>query len=900
MQKKTFFIITFFILTKAFLGQDTTIYKMDYVPKRLPFNLTYKDYSNKPLVALVLSGGGSRGLSQIGTLKAFEEKQVPFDYIIGTSMGSIVGGMYASGYSIKQMDSIVNKIDWNDFFSANETNRRELFIEQKITEDKAIFSLRFDGFKPVIPISIATGQKVANFLNLLEFNAPIHFVNSFDNLLFKYKAVATDLVNGKTVVLSKGSLGKAMRASSSISLLLSPVYIDSLILVDGGLVANVPVNIAKNLDCDLIIAVNSTSPLNSRQDLSYPWVIADQMVSIPMNIITNKHIENADILITPDLGELKNSDFSKIRESILEGYYSTLELTDSINNAYYNLLKSSFKVNNKPIINYTFLADNELINNELKKRFSGNKEVYLNDIMSVLYLIYSKGDFEDIWIEHIDEGVNNKLIINSVLNPVVNKVNISGVTLLNKEVINKLFIPLEGKPYNAKNLVKVLLELLRTYRDKGYSLAEIEHVYFDKQSKEIDIKVKEGYIDIIEIEGNSRTGKDLILREFSLKPGDYFVYSKIEKGLIGLRSSKFFDDIDVSIKRQDTINVLDIKIKERNPAVLRLGLKIDSENLSQLLLDLRDENLYGTGTELGATFFGGTRNRSYTIEYKANRLFKTILTYKLKAYYDLADINVYKDDSLSSRKRFIRNKDSEYRQILKGFSFGIGTQAGKLGNFIIEGKYENNEIKNKTDYYGTTYKINIASLKFELTIDSRDKYPYTLNGFYVKSFYETAQKNFGSDVGYSKIYNYYSTTFTILKKHTFQSKFILGFADETLPLSQQFALGGQSSFFGYRENEFKGRQVFISSIEYRYFLPFKIFFDTYFKVRYDLGSIWANRQEIRFKDLKHGLGTTLSFDTPIGPADFSIGRSFYLRQSSTNSWITWGDLFFYFNIGFTY
>nr|HPN37527.1 patatin-like phospholipase family protein [Melioribacteraceae bacterium] len=322
MIKKSFLVIILFISNIAFFGQDTTIYKFDFTQKRLPFNLTYTDYVNKPTIGLVLSGGGSRGLSQVGILKAFEEKNVPFDYIIGTSMGSIVGGMYSSGYSIKQMDSIVNNIDWNDFFSANESNRRELFIEQKITEDKAIFSLRFDGFTPVIPISIATGQKVANFLNLLEFNAPIHFVNSFDDYLFKYRAIATDLVYGKTVILSNGSLGKAMRASSSISLLLSPVVIDTLLLVDGGLVANVPVNIAKNMGCNLIIAANATSPLNTREELSYPWNIADQMVSIPMNIITNKHIENADFLINPDLENLKNSDFSKIKASISEGYYS--------------------------------------------------------------------------------------------------------------------------------------------------------------------------------------------------------------------------------------------------------------------------------------------------------------------------------------------------------------------------------------------------------------------------------------------------------------------------------------------------------------------------------------------------------------------------------------------------
>ena len=154
-------------------------------------------------------------------------------------------------------------------------------------------------------------------------------------------------------------------------------------------------------------------------------------------------------------------------------------------------------------------------------------------------------------------------------------------------------------------------------------------------------------------------------------------------------------------------------------------------------------------------------------------------------------------------------------------------------------------------------------------------------------------------VGYTKLYNNYLTTFTLYDAHTITTKFVLGFADETLPLSQQYTLGGQNSFFGYRENEYRGRQIFVASLEYRYFIPFRLFFDSYVKVRYDLGSIWASKQEIRFKDLKHGIGTTLSLDTPIGPADFSVGRSFYLKQNALKNIVSWGEIFFYFNIGYT-
>ncbi len=900
MINKSFLVIIFFISNIAFFGQDTTIYKLDLVQKRLPFNLSYKDYSNKPIIGLVLSGGGSRGLSQIGILKAFEEKNVPFDYIIGTSMGSIVGGMYSSGYSIKQMDSIVTNIDWNDFFSVDESNRRELFIEQKITEDKAIFSLRFDGFNPVIPISIATGQKVANFLSLLEFNAPIHFVKSFDDLLYKYRAVATDLVYGKTIVLANGSLGKAMRASSSISLLLSPVKIDTLLLVDGGLVANVPANVAKNMGCDLIIAGNATSPLNSREELAYPWNIADQMVSIPMRIIANKHIENADFLITPDLENLKNSDFSKIRSSITEGYYSALQIADSIKSTYYRLLKDSFKQNGELINNYSFISEDSFVKSELIKYFSGIKEIQLNDLMFAVYSIFSNGNYKDLWFEHIYDNGNNKIVVYSEFNPQVKSIKIKGVTKFNTDYLDSLFQDLKNKPYNSKVILKKVLTLLQAYRNSGYSLAEIEKVGFDSKLNEIYLTVKEGKIDKIIIEGNEQTNDDIILREFTIKEGDDFVYSKIEKGLVGLRSSNFFDDIDISVRREDSLNYLNIKVVERNPAILRFGLKIDNESQAQISLDMRDENVYGTGTELGVMFFGGVRNRSFVAEYKANRIFKTFFTYKLKAYYDLTDVNFYIDDTTKIKNRFKRIKDSEYRQILKGVSLGVGTQAGKLGNFIMEGRYESNEIKNKVDYRGSTYKLDVVAIKFDLTIDSQDRFPYPKSGFYVKSFYETAQKNFGSDIGYTKFYNYYSTTFTLYNAHTISNKLILGFADETLPLSQQFTLGGQNSFFGYRENEFRGRQVLVTSLEYRYYLPFKLFFDSYIKIRYDLGSIWASKQEIRFKDLKHGIGTTISLDTPIGPADFSVGRSFYLRQSTVKNIISWGEVFFYFNIGFAF
>ena len=268
------YVLLFFLLFINLFGQDTTYLKLNLIEKPLPFGLTEKIPAEYPDVAVVLSGGGAKGIAQIGILKALKEKNIRFNYLVGTSMGSIIGGLYSAGYSIHEIDSIFNSTNWDEFFSIETTDRRELFIDQKITEDKAVLALRLDGLSPVLPNSINTGQRVSNFLNLVTLNAPLHVKNSFDELLYKFRAVSTDLVKGNAITLDRGSLSRAMRASSSVSFLLPPVESDSLLLVDGGLTANIPVNIAIQLGSEFIVAGNTTSGLRKKNELNYPWEIA--------------------------------------------------------------------------------------------------------------------------------------------------------------------------------------------------------------------------------------------------------------------------------------------------------------------------------------------------------------------------------------------------------------------------------------------------------------------------------------------------------------------------------------------------------------------------------------------------------------------------------------------------
>ena len=133
--EKIFFL--FLITCPVLLAQRIDTLKLNYIEKILPFGLTEKIPENIPQIGIALSGGGARSISQVGVLRAFEEKKIPIEYIVGTSMGSIIGGLYSAGYSLDELDSIITKNNWEDFFSVEQSTRNELFVDQKVTEDRA-------------------------------------------------------------------------------------------------------------------------------------------------------------------------------------------------------------------------------------------------------------------------------------------------------------------------------------------------------------------------------------------------------------------------------------------------------------------------------------------------------------------------------------------------------------------------------------------------------------------------------------------------------------------------------------------------------------------------------------------------------------------------------------------
>ncbi len=274
--------------------------------------------SPRPKIGLALSGGGARGFAHIGVLKVLEEVGIPIDRIAGTSMGSVMGGLYALGYSPEELARLAVTMNWQDAFSDNPP-RKTLFFEQKKEASKYLLEIGFKGYKLQIPSGLSAGQKLSNLLALLTI--PAAGITNFDDLKIPYRAVATDIVTGAQVLLdgSQLSLAEAMRASIAVPLVFTPVELGDKLLVDGGLVKNVPVDVVKNMGADKVIAVNVSTPLRKKEDLQSFFAIIDQAISLQIAQSTEQQLALADIVITPDLKDYSASDFTKARLLIEKG-----------------------------------------------------------------------------------------------------------------------------------------------------------------------------------------------------------------------------------------------------------------------------------------------------------------------------------------------------------------------------------------------------------------------------------------------------------------------------------------------------------------------------------------------------------------------------------------------------
>ncbi len=385
-----------------------------------------KTVKARPRIGLVLSGGGARGAAHVGVLKVLEELRVPIDYIAGTSMGSIVGGSYASGNTIGQMMNDISAIKTADLAS-DSPPRQDISVRRKQDDLLDYFGPEFGfrGGSVLLPKGVVTGVGLEAVLRDL---AKVKGSVDFDKLPIPFRAVATDIETGKMVVFRSGDLAAVMRASMSVPGAIAPAQVNGMALVDGGLTRNLPVDVAREMGADVVIAVNLGTPLMRRDQISSLLGVTGQMI----NILTEQNVQASlaslkpdDILILPELGDYSSTDFDHMPDTVpigeaaarkVEAQLKRYSLSPEAYAAHRRRQTGGSAVDTRPIdeirveglkrVNPMVIAEN--------METQTGKPLNVKVVDADMRRIYGRGDFEHVGYRLIEEPGKRILVVDAV------------------------------------------------------------------------------------------------------------------------------------------------------------------------------------------------------------------------------------------------------------------------------------------------------------------------------------------------------------------------------------------------------------------------------------------------------------------------------------------------------
>ena len=379
-------------------------------------------HKKRPKIGLVLSGGGAKGFAHIGVLKVLEKAGVKIDYIGGTSIGAVVGGLYATGYSATQIDSIFYNTDFNELLQDYIPRSSKSFYEKRNDETYAV-SLPFRKLKIGVPIALSKGMY--NYNLLLKLTHKVRHVTDFNKLPIPFLCIATDIEKGEQVVLRNGHLAQAMLASSAFPSLFSPVEIDDKLLIDGGVVNNYPVEEVRKMGADIIIGVDVQDDLKDRNYLNDATRILIQITNMDMIKTMDKKIKATDIYIKPNVSNYGVISFNERREIIKKGeeasnalYEKIKKLADSTNTYMPN--KLSIKQDTLALKNVSI---NKLDNYTRayvmgKLHFKTNSKISYEDLKKGINNINATQNFSRIGYKLEENQEGDDLKLNVTENPV--------------------------------------------------------------------------------------------------------------------------------------------------------------------------------------------------------------------------------------------------------------------------------------------------------------------------------------------------------------------------------------------------------------------------------------------------------------------------------------------------
>jgi predicted acylesterase/phospholipase RssA len=722
---------------------------------------------DRPKIGLVLSGGGAKGFAHIGTLKMLDSLQIPIDCIVGTSMGGIAGALYAIGYNGHDQENLIHRSDWQEIFSDNPPRTELPYFVRKET-GKYQLEFGINGLKPVTPSGLIFGQKVSLLFSSLTF--PYEKINDFDKLPIPFRCVAVDLVTGNQVVLKSGSLAKAMRATMAIPTVFSPVEWGDSLLVDGGISNNLPIDVAKKMGADIIIAVDVESPLKKRDELNTALSILEQTIRMLGIEQRKKNEKLADIHIRPDLtgfttGDFENKKIIKIVQRGIEAAHKNIDQFVTLKNKHH---------------------------------------LHRMEDPTIL----------DIANKH----------------PRIFDLQITGHTAL---PFSFIYEQLNIKPADRLDLT-ILKQRITELKALGYfEKISYKIVPLSEDDIQLVVHVKEKQKPIIfniTVKGNKILPFSFIYHLLGINPGMRLDTKDLNRRIMKMYGLGYFEYVKYEIEPVGDNNVLlNLEVKELPNNRLRIGLRYDDFyklvgvvnvlGVNWLIPGLRieDEIQFAGFIKLKSKIYYPTRTLKVPVYPFANFGFKDVPT----NIFDLVNGDViasYKDRStyfgfgtgVLLAKSI--NAEIEYQQEYMNVAPNIA-----FSDPIMF----------------PTWKDNIRKMQASFTWDTIDDVLLPRKGFRIKGYYEKSSKWLGSDLDYSLLWASLNFHHTIFRRHTGRVFAFYG-TSRNIPVYKFLNLGHPDFFVGLDYRQLSASQVSALRFDYRYEYKNDIFFKLMANIAFDL------------------------------------------------------------------
>ncbi|HBX62299.1 MAG TPA: patatin, partial [Flavobacteriaceae bacterium] len=378
-----------------------SLFTFIFIISTMTFAQETKNDSTRLKVGVVLSGGGAKGYAHVGALKKIEEAGIKIDYIGGTSMGAIIGGLYAAGYTPDDLEKIMHQLDISSLITQNK-DRAEIPFFEKAYKEKYILELPFDKFKLTIPNAISKGQGPLDLLTYLL--RPVHDIDDFNKLPTPFVCIGTDLETGEEKVFRSGFLPRVILASGAYPTMLDPVTIDGKIYVDGGVVNNFPVKEVKEMGADIIIGVELGDGLQKRDDLNSAIDILSQIMTMSIVKKTNEQKKLVDLLIKPELKEYAVTSFDEVDSIYNRGLIASEKIYDQLKEIAKKQHASNKTRNEIKLDDYVLVKEIEV---EGLKNFNTNyiegklgirtpEIIKYDDLKAGISKLYASGNFNNI------------------------------------------------------------------------------------------------------------------------------------------------------------------------------------------------------------------------------------------------------------------------------------------------------------------------------------------------------------------------------------------------------------------------------------------------------------------------------------------------------------------------